>query len=110
MFLLFAFVEKLNKGVQHVAMVYGKVPLFYFVLHFYLVHIITLVMLFFQGVQWADFEFATGTFGRPKGVETGLPLWGIYLVWVSVVFILYKPCVWFGNYKATHQKWWLKYI
>lgn len=110
MFLLFAFVEKLNKGVQHVAMVYGKVPLFYFVLHFYFVHIITLVMLFIQGVQWADFEFATGTFGRPKRVVTGLPLWGIYLVWVSVVFILYKPCVWFGNYKATHQKWWLKYI
>lgn len=110
MFLLFAFVEKLNKNIQNITMVYGKVPLFYFVLHFYLVHIITLVMLLIQGVQWADFEFATGTFGRPKGVETGLPLWAIYALWFFVVLALYKPCVWFGNYKATHKKWWLKYI
>jgi len=110
MFLLFSVVEKLNKGIQNFTMVYGKVPLFYFVLHFYLVHIITLVMLLIQGVQLADFEFDNGTFGRPKGVETGLPLWAIYAVWVFVVLALYKPCLWFGNIKPTHKKWWLKYI
>lgn len=110
MFLLLAVAEKLPRGIQKITMVYGKVPLFYFVLHFYLIHIITLVMLLMQGIPWSEFEFAKGTFGRPKGIETGLSLGTIYLVWVFVVLALYKPCQWFGNYKATHKKWWLKYI
>lgn len=67
-------------------------------------------MLLMQGIPWSEFEFAKGTFGRPKGIETGLSLGTIYLVWVFVVLALYKPCQWFGNYKATQKKWWLKYI
>lgn len=110
MFLLIAFVETFNNGFKNVCTVYGKVPLFYFVVHFYLVHIITLVMLFFQGFHWSQLEFATGTFGRPKGIESGLQLWAIYLVWIAVVVVLYRPCKWFGHYKATQKKWWLRYI
>jgi uncharacterized membrane protein len=110
MFLLLAFVENFNKGFQQISMVYGKAPLFYFVAHFYLVHSITLAMLFFQGFHWSQLEFATGTFGRPKDIESGLPLWEIYVVWIGVVITLYRPCKWFGYYKATHKKWWLNYI
>lgn len=89
---------------------YGKVPLFYFIVHFYLVHIITLVMLYLQGFHWHQFEFATGTFGRPKGVESGLALWAIYLIWAGVVLALYPLCLWFGKYKAAHRYWWLRYL
>jgi uncharacterized membrane protein len=110
MFLLLSVAEKLHKGFRNFAIVYGKVPLFYFVLHFYLIHIITIIMLLMQGIPWTEFEFASGTFGRPKGSVTGLPLWIIYTIWIFVVLVLYKPCLWFGNYKATHKKWWLKYI
>lgn len=67
-------------------------------------------MLLAQGFNWSQFEFASGTFGRPKNLESGLPLWAIYLIWISVVTILYKPCQWFGKYKAENQHWWLKYI
>ena len=110
MFLLLAYADRFNKSFQSFATVYGKVPLFYFVAHFYLVHIITIAILFFQGFHWSQFEFATGIFGRPKGVESGLQLWAIYLVWIAIVIVLYRPCKWFGQYKATHKKWWLRYI
>lgn len=110
MFLMLAVAEKVHKGIQKFTIVYGKVPLFYFVLHFYFIHILTLVMLLLQGIPWSEFEFSNGTFGRPKGIETGIPLWTIYAIWIFVVLVLYKPCLWFGNYKATHNKWWLKYI
>lgn len=110
MFLLLAFAEQFQNGIKKVTLVYGKVPLFYFVIHFYIIHILTLIMLFAQGFNWSQFEFASGTFGRPKGLESGLPLWIIYLIWISVVAILYKPCQWFGKYKAENQYWWLKYI
>lgn len=110
LFLLLAFAEQFQNGIKKVALVYGKVPLFYFVIHFYVIHIITLFMLILQGFNWSQLEFASGTFGRPKGVESGLPLWSIYFIWIFVVMILYKPCLWFGKYKEENQHWWLKYI
>lgn len=75
MLLLLAFTDRFTQKVQHSTMVYGRVPLFYFIVHFYVIHIITLVMLFLQGFDWSQLEFASGTFGRPKGSESGLPLW-----------------------------------
>ncbi|PBJ06122.1 DUF1624 domain-containing protein [Flavobacterium sp. ACN6] len=110
LFLLLAFAEQFHNTVKKVTLVYGKVPLFYFVVHFYVIHILTLFMLFAQGFNWQQLEFAAGTFGRPKGVESGLPLWSIYCIWILVVALLYKPCQWFGKYKAEKQYWWLKYI
>ncbi len=110
MFLLLAFAERFSNRIQKVALVYGKVPLFYFVVHFYVIHILTLIMLFLQGFSFSQFEFATGTFGRPKGIESGLSIWIIYIIWIFVVALLYKPCQWFGKYKAENQHWWLKYV
>ncbi|MFC4477442.1 DUF1624 domain-containing protein [Flavobacterium chungangensis] len=110
MFLLLAFAEQFTNSIKKVYLVYGKVPLFYFVVHFYVIHFLTLLMLFAQGFSFSQFEFATGTFGRPKGIESGLSLWLIYLIWIFVVVLLYKPCQWFGKYKSEHKYWWLQYI
>lgn len=87
-----------------------KVPLFYFIVHFYIIHSLLLVVLFLQGFHWSDLNFASGAFGRPKGVENGVPLWAVYGTWIAVVAALYKPCVWFGRYKAGHKNWWLRYL
>ena len=110
LFLLLAFSERLSSTLKNILTVYGKVPLFYFIVHFYLIHVITLVVLWCQGIHFAQFEFATGTFGRPKDIASGLPLWGVYVVWIAVVIALYKPCQWYGQYKATHKNWWLAYL
>jgi uncharacterized membrane protein len=110
MFLLIAFGEKLNKTIQGVLCVYGKAPLFYFLVHFYLIHLITVAMLFMQGFVWSKIDFSNGSFGRPVDVASGLPLWAIYLIWIGIVMILYKPCKWFVKYKASHKQWWLRYI
>ena len=110
MFLILALAETLKVRAVNIASVYGRVPLFYFLVHFYLIHITMLVLMFVQGFHWSQMDFASGTFGRPKGVESGIPLWAVCLVWISVVLVLYKPCLWFGKYKAQHKQWWLRYI
>jgi hypothetical protein len=86
------------------------VPLFYFLLHFLLIHLVMLALMFLQGIPWSQMDFASGNFGRPKGMESGVALWLVYLIWIGVVGLLYKPCLWFGNYKSAHPKWWLRYI
>lgn len=110
MFLMLAFADQAKNKLIKIISVYGKVPLFYFIVHFFMIHFILLAILLLQDFQWSQLEFASGTFGRPKGIESGLPLWAVYLIWITVVTALYKPCKWFGNYKATHKQWWLKYI
>ena len=110
MFFIIAYSENINSKIKHITSVFGKVPLFYFIVHLYLVHLITIFILIIQGLTWKQLEFSTGTFGRPKGIESGLPLWGIYIVWILVVALLYQPCIWFGKYKSEKKYWWLSYL
>jgi uncharacterized membrane protein len=111
MFWMLAFGEQVRNRFTAFASVYGKAPLFYFVIHFYMIHLTLIVLLFFQGFHWTDLSFSSGNFGRPKGAESGLSLGAIYIIWACVVLVLYQPCRWFGRYKAQHKHvWWLKYI
>jgi uncharacterized membrane protein len=110
LFLILALTEHIRNRFTRIANVYGKVPLFYFVVHFYLIHILLLIVLFLQGFHWQDLNFASGSFGRPKAADNGLPLFAVYLVWLGLVASLYRPCRWFANYKSTHQNWWLHYL
>jgi uncharacterized membrane protein len=110
MFLILTASGDLKGKIVNIVMVYGKVPLFYFIVHFYLIHLATITMLFFQGFSWTQLEFASGTFGRPKDTVTGLNLGAVYLVWIAAVAALYRPCLWFAQYKAGHKYWWLRYL
>ncbi|MBT1706255.1 DUF1624 domain-containing protein [Chryseosolibacter indicus] len=110
MFVLLAFSETMENKVSKIVANYGKVPFFYFLLHFYFIHLVLLSVLFLQGFTWQDLSFSTGTFGRPKDAQSGVDLPMIYVLWIGVLMVLYMPCVWFANFKAKHSYWWLKYL
>jgi uncharacterized membrane protein len=110
MFFILAFAEQSKNWFTNIVSVYGKVPLFFYLIHWYIVHPLLIVILFIQGFNWTEMDFASGNFGRPKGVASGLELWAVYLIWIAVFLFLYYPCRIYATYKATHQKWWLKYI
>lgn len=95
---------------ESIFLTYGKVPLFYFVVHLFLVHAVTLVILLLQGFAWSDLNFGTFAFGRPKE-PSGLELWAVYLMWILVVISLYYPCRWYARFKESHRDWnWLRYL
>jgi uncharacterized membrane protein len=102
MFFLFWLVEGRRNRLTEIASVYGKVPLFYFLVHWYIIHPLMFLIVFLQGYKASDLIFGF-SFGRPKG-PSGLPLAGIYLVWILVVVLLYPLCKWYGNYKASHRE------
>lgn len=109
MFLLLALAERAGDRVARVTTVYGKVPLFYFIVHWYLIHPLLFAILFAQGYGPADFRFFTN-FGRPEG-PSGVGLAWIYLIWVLVVLAMYPLCRAYGRYKLAHpEKAWLRYL
>jgi uncharacterized membrane protein len=100
---------KAERGLGRVLMVFGRVPLFYYVLHLYLINILARLaaLVFhqpiFYGTVIADFA------QRPPGYGHGLPF--IYVMWILAVAILYLPCRWFMELRARHRDWaWLSYL
>ena len=107
--LILAVMPNKNNAFTRMAMVYGRVPLFYFAGHFLLIHLLVVVTFFITGHTAAQISDPNSPFlFRP--VNFGFPLWGVYLVWLLVLVLMYLPCRWFGRYKQTHAYWWLSYL
>ncbi|PSR56121.1 hypothetical protein AHMF7605_22750 [Adhaeribacter arboris] len=110
MFLIFWLVDGFKNKLVQIISTYGKVPLFYYIIHWYLLHLILLAMVFLQGFHWDDLQFGTFLFGRPKQ-PSGVNLAVIYFIWLSVVVALYPLCHWYQRYRSNHpEKTWLRYL
>ncbi len=107
--LVLAWLEKIQNRFTGIMNIYGRVPMLYYVLHFYLIHIITVIVFYAQGFSSKDIISANNPFFfKPNGI--GFNLLGLYAVWMLVVIILFPVCKKFADYKASHKQWWLSYI
>jgi hypothetical protein len=88
--------------------VYGRVPLFYYVLHIFLIHGIALMLAVINGYP-ADLFIKNGAMFDPNA-NWGFSLGWVYVLWISVVLILYYPSRWYMKIKMKHKKWWLSYL
>jgi len=109
MFLILSAAQGIQNKWTEAVCVYGKVPLFYFLVHWYIIHPLVFLMIFLQGFKTSDMRFGFN-FGRPQ-TGSGIPLWGVYLVWIGLVAVMYPVCKWYGRYKESHrEKTWLRYL
>jgi uncharacterized membrane protein len=86
----------------------GRVPLFYYLLQWYVIHGLAVLTGLVRGlpVAWLFSPAALGP--PPDGWALGLP--GIYAAWAVVLAVLYIPCRWFAGVKARHPGGWLSYL
>lgn len=105
--LLLSVFEKLKSGWGSMVQVYGRAPLFYFIVHFYLLHSLCMILFFASGMPVSKATEGFMLF-RPNDFGYSLPV--VYLIWIFVVVAMYYPCRWFYRYKQAHTQWWLKYI
>jgi uncharacterized membrane protein len=91
--------------------VFGRVPLFYYILHFLFLHAAALIlMMATTGVSLSEIDFHVGKNFGGLSPESGYSLGWTYVAWISVVLLLYPLCVWYNRYKSTHKDWWLSYL
>ncbi|MET0534149.1 MAG: heparan-alpha-glucosaminide N-acetyltransferase domain-containing protein [Steroidobacter sp.] len=85
---------------------FGRVPLFFYVLHLYLAHLSAGLLAWYLG--WQDAVLATHY--RDAPAEWGFSLPWVYVAWIAVVLALYPLCRWFGEVKRRRTDWWLSYL
>ncbi len=94
------------------ALVIGKVPLFYYVLHFALIHVLAVVTCYLRygSAHWMFESPDLGhyPFSPPPG--WGYSLFVVYLVWAAVVFAMYPLCRWFAGVRERRSEAWLSYL
>jgi uncharacterized membrane protein len=89
--------------------VFGRVPLFYYILHLFLIHsmAVGVALAWGQPYEWLLHGGFFMSFA-PPGYGHNLPF--IYLIWATAIVILYFPCKWYMDLKARRRDWWLSYL
>ena len=110
--LTLSLLENIQNKITKAFRVFGRTAFFYYILHFYMVHVICMILFFYRGhslddalqaMQSIPFLFSI----KGEGYSLGI----VYLLWVFVISILYPLCKWYDSYKTAHkEKWWLSYL
>jgi uncharacterized membrane protein len=89
----------------------GRVPLFYYVLHIYLLHLLAFGGVVFYGMDWRSMILTRENLLSDRLSAYGYSLYIVYLVWASVVLMIYPFCKMYCRYKeANKDKKWLGFF
>jgi len=113
--LALAWLERRALPAGHPLVIFGRVPFFYYVTHFWILHAIASLFacLRYGSTSLAFLFNPLPSMGGPRELfpaDFGYPLWVTYAVWLSVVLLLYPLCTWFAGVKARRREWWLSYV
>jgi uncharacterized membrane protein len=98
---------------RHPLVVFGRVPLFYFLLHIPLIHVAAIVMTWMRYGVAPFLLLPPPTLGTPRDAfpaDYGWDLSAVYAVTAAVVALLYPLCLWFARLRARRREWWLGYL
>lgn len=110
-FLFLAWAEKANGRFSQYIVSLGRVPMFFYIIHIFVIHLIALVAALATGFTISDMTFTTWITDSKNLKGYGFSLVVVYIVWIAVVLGLYPLCLWYERYKTTHkEKWWLSYL
>jgi uncharacterized membrane protein len=111
--ILLAYFDRRTFTASNPLIVFGRVPLFYFILHFYLVHVLVVILEWIRygtAASLVMFGPSPSMGGAQAAANFRHGLGAVYILWIVVVVLLYPVCRWFAKVKSRHQNWWLSYL
>ena len=105
--------EKTPGALGRKLLVFGRVPMFYYLVHIAVVHALAIGGAMICGYPWSDMVMIrTWVTGNTLLVGYGFNLVTVYLIWIVVVVGLYPLCAWYDRYKRGHiaAQPWLSYL
>jgi uncharacterized membrane protein len=99
-------------GFSRPILTFGRVPLFFYLLHLPLIHILAVLLAYLR------YGYAGGVWLGPPWPGTiasyppnyGYSLWVVYALWLLVILLLYPLCRWFAEVKQRRRDPWLSYF
>lgn len=94
-------------------LVLGRVPLFFYVVHLYLIHTLARLLYWIaRGEPLSPLQAAYNQAfnGQPWPAIYGFDLSVAYAGWVVVLLLLFPMCHWFGKAKRNGKGWFWTYI
>jgi uncharacterized membrane protein len=109
--LFLAVSEGFTGRISQYVIALGRVPMFYYILHIFVIHLLGVAAALATGYTLSDMVFNIWVTESPNLKGYGFGLGVVYLVWIGVVLLLYPLCLWYDRYKSNHrEKWWLSYL
>ena len=109
--LFLAFAEKPLNRLSEKVVVFGRVPMFFYLLHIYLIHILAVIAATISGFKWSDMVLTGWVSMNAQLKGYGYSLAFVFVLWILIIAAVYPLCKWYDNYKqANRSKWWLSYI
>jgi hypothetical protein len=109
--LVLSLIEKPLKSLTSKLAIFGRVAMFYYLVHILLIHVLAVIAALIMGYpEMIVLDRAVNAVAALKGY--GFNLLCVYLLWVAHILILFPMCKWFDRYKRTHQSEyrWLSYL
>ena len=112
-FIVLAWADGARGRLSKYLVTFGRVPLFYYLLHLPLIHVVAVLLSFasYGRASWLfrDFMNARSTVPPlPDGYGYDLPV--VYGVWIAAVVALYPLCRWFSDVKRRRRSAILSYL
>jgi uncharacterized membrane protein len=100
--------ERMRGRAGEMLVTIGRVPLFFWLLHVPLIHLVAVVFSFLRYGEVVPWLYRNPPTALPEGYGYGLPV--VYTVVVGVVAALYPLCRWFAGVKRRRPEGWLSYL
>ncbi|GAC1652097.1 MAG: DUF1624 domain-containing protein [Gemmatimonadaceae bacterium] len=110
-FLLLPSLERARGRLCETIAVFGRVPLFFYLVHIPLIHLTAMLISLGRGdggIAWLRGNHPVLIGPPPPGYMWNLAM--LYVVWIGVVVLLYSPSRWFAALRAERPDSWLRYL
>jgi uncharacterized membrane protein len=105
--------EHVRLSATNPLLIFGRVPLFYYVVHLFVIHGIAMLLAIMRYGR-ANFLLnpppTMSGFRQAYPADYGYDLWVCYAVWLAVLVLMYPLCRWFSQLKQRQHDWWWGYL
>ncbi len=109
--LFLAVAEKWQGAFTQKFVTIGRVPMFFYIVHIYVIHLFAVFAALATGFSFSDMVIDLWITLQPQLQGYGFGLGIVYLIWIVLTIALYPICSWYDAYKTSNRdKWWLSYI
>lgn len=102
--------DRVRGQPERVLLTFGRVPLFVYIVHLYLMHGLALLVGLMLGIPASAFAVTGLRMPNLGPYNWGFGLGGVFLAWIVVLMSVWPMARRFAAYKARNRHWWLSYL